>query len=177
MSTKPSAEKIVRDIKRNARKKYSAEEKIRIILEGLRGEESIAGICRREGINPNLYYHWSKDFLEAGRRRLQGDTVREANSQEVTGLRSENSQLKQFSNYPNPFNPTTTFKYKLPKESKVILSVYNIKGQFVETLLNQTQSAGSNSIHWNASEYSSGVYFYQINAGEFNKVQKGFLIK
>ncbi|MBU4443869.1 transposase [bacterium] len=95
MSTKPSAEKIVRDIKRNARKKYGAEEKIWIILEGLRGEENIAGICRREGINPNLYYRWSKDFLEAGKRRLQGDTVREANSQEVTGLRGENSQLKQ----------------------------------------------------------------------------------
>ena len=95
MSTKPSSEKIVKDIKRNTRKKYGSEEKIRIILEGLRGEESITGICRREGINPNLYYRWSKDFLEAGKRRLQGDTVREANSQEVTGLRSENSQLKQ----------------------------------------------------------------------------------
>jgi len=95
MSTKPLSEKIVKDIKRNTRKKYGAEEKIRIILDGLRGEESIAAICRREGINPNLYYRWSKDFLEAGKRRLQGDTVREANSQEVTGLRSENSQLKQ----------------------------------------------------------------------------------
>ena len=95
MSPKPSAEKIVRDIKRNTHKKYSSEEKIRIVLEGLRGEESIAAICRREGINPNLYYKWSKDFLEAGKKRLQGDTVREANSHEVNDLRNENSQLKQ----------------------------------------------------------------------------------
>lgn len=95
MSTKPSSEKIVRDIKRNTRKKYNSEEKIQIVLGGLRGEESIAAICRREGINPNLYYRWSKDFLEAGKRRLQGDTVREANSHEVTGLRDENYQLKQ----------------------------------------------------------------------------------
>lgn len=74
---------------------YSAEEKIRIVLEGVRGEESIAAICRREGINTNLYYRWSKDFLEAGKKRLAGDTVREANSEEVIDLRKENDQLKQ----------------------------------------------------------------------------------
>ena len=95
MNKRPSPEFIVKNIKRYTRKKYGAEEKIRIVLEGLSGEESIAGICRREGINPNLYYRWSKDFLEAGKKRLQGDTVREANSQEVSGLRSENDQLKQ----------------------------------------------------------------------------------
>jgi len=77
------------------RKKYSTEEKIRVVLEGLRGEDSIAAICRREGISANLYYRWSKDFLEAGKKRLQGDTIREATSSEVTGLRSENDQLKQ----------------------------------------------------------------------------------
>ncbi|OVE79431.1 hypothetical protein BVY01_02505 [bacterium I07] len=82
-------------MRRVTRKKYSAEEKIRIVLEGLRGEDSINAICRREGINPNLYYRWSKDFLEAGKKRLQGDTVREANSTEVTALRDENEQLKQ----------------------------------------------------------------------------------
>jgi transposase len=64
-------------------------------LEGLRGEDSIAAICRREGINPNLYYRWSKDFLEAGKKRLNGDTVREATSGEVSDLKSENDQLKQ----------------------------------------------------------------------------------
>ena len=96
MSSKRSSESIVREIKRKTRKRYSAEEKIRIVLEGLRGEESISTICRREGIAPNLYYKWSKDFLEAGKRRLQGDIVREATSGEVTELREENEQLKQF---------------------------------------------------------------------------------
>ena len=88
-------ESVIREIRRKTRKKYSAEEKIRIVLEGLKGEDSIAAICRREGIVPNLYYRWSKDFLEAGKKRLQGDTVREANSAEVTGIRQENEQLKQ----------------------------------------------------------------------------------
>ena len=89
-----SPESVVREIKRKTRRKFSSEEKIRIILEGLKGEESIATICRREGIAPTLYYKWSKAFLEAGKRRLQGDTVREANSNEVTELRKENEQLK-----------------------------------------------------------------------------------
>ena len=92
---KVSAEQVVRDIRRQTRKKYSAEEKIRIVLEGLRGEESIAELCRREGINPNMYYKWSKEFLEAGKARLTGDTKREATSSEVAGLRHENEQLKQ----------------------------------------------------------------------------------
>jgi len=95
MKTKTNAESIVREIRRKTRKKYSTEEKIRIVLEGIRGEESIAALCRREGINPNLYYRWSRDFLEAGKKRLQGDTMREANSSEVGDLRKENEQLKQ----------------------------------------------------------------------------------
>ena len=88
------SEAVVRDIRRRTRKKYSSEEKITIVLEGLRGEESISAICRREGIAPNLYYRWSKDFLEAGKKRLMGDTLREANSSEVSSLRGENDQLK-----------------------------------------------------------------------------------
>ena len=95
MSSKTKSEKAVQHIRRQTRKKYSTEEKIRIILEGLRGEASVAELCRREGINSNLYYRWSKDFLEAGKKRLQGDIVREANSDEVAGLREENEQLKQ----------------------------------------------------------------------------------
>jgi transposase len=75
-----SAEKVVRDIRRKTRRRFSAEEKIRIVLEGLRGEESIATLCRREGIVTNLYYRWSKEFLEAGKKQLQGDTRREASS-------------------------------------------------------------------------------------------------
>ena len=94
MSKEVSPEKIVRDIRRKTRKKYSAEEKIRIILEGLRGEESIAALCRKEGIPTNLYYRWSKEFLEAGKKRLMGDTAREASSDEVSHLRQENAQLK-----------------------------------------------------------------------------------
>jgi len=92
---KKTTESIVKDIKRKTRKQYSAEEKIRIVLEGLKGEESVAGICRREGIVPGLYYRWSKDFLEAGKKRLMGDTMREANTSEVKELRGENSQLKE----------------------------------------------------------------------------------
>src|SRR5215475_5286732 len=94
-SDKISAEETVRHIRRETRRKYNAEEKIRIVLEGLRGEESIAELCRREGINPNLYYKWSKEFLEAGKARLTGDTKRQASRNEVDALRHENEQLKQ----------------------------------------------------------------------------------
>jgi transposase len=89
-----SVEATVRDIRRQTRKKYSAEEKVRIVLEGLRGEEKISEICRREGIHQNMYYKWSKEFLEAGKQRLVGNTKREADNQEVTEMRSENEQLK-----------------------------------------------------------------------------------
>lgn len=92
---KGSAQKTVRDIRRATRKRYSAEEKIRIVLEGLRGEVSIAELCRREGITANMYYRWSKEFLEAGKKRLAGDTAREATSDEVKTLRAEASVLKE----------------------------------------------------------------------------------
>ena len=92
---KDSAEKAVRDIRRAMRRHYSAQEKIRIVLEGLRGEDSIAELCRKEGINQNLYYRWSKEFLEAGKKRLAGDTVREATSDEVRDLRQEALGLKE----------------------------------------------------------------------------------
>ena len=93
--TKEPAEQVVKDIRRATRKHYSAEEKIRIVLEGLRGEDSIAELCRREGIPPNVYYRWSKEFLEAGKKRLSGDTAREATSDEVKGLRREATALKE----------------------------------------------------------------------------------
>ena len=93
-TSKRSPEKIIKETKRKTRRKFSSEEKIRIVIEGLRGEDSIATICRREGINPNLYYRWSKDFLEAGKKRLQGDTQREANTNEVGKLKRENADLK-----------------------------------------------------------------------------------
>ncbi len=95
MSKKRSAEKTVRDIRRATRRKYSAEEKIRIVIEGLRGEDSIAELCRREGINSNIYYRWSKEFMEAGKKRLAGDVVREATSHEVQELRAEAAALKE----------------------------------------------------------------------------------
>ena len=94
-SDKPSAEKIIKDIRRATRKQYGAEEKIRIVLEGLRGEESIAALCRREGIAESLYYTWSKEFLEAGKKRLAGDAVRAATSDEVKALRKEARDLKE----------------------------------------------------------------------------------
>jgi len=95
MTKKKSSESLVRDIKRKTRRKFSSEEKIRIVIDGLRGEISIAELCRREGIAQNLYYRWSKDFMESGKRRLNGDTMREANTSEVQSLREENAQLKE----------------------------------------------------------------------------------
>jgi transposase len=92
---KDEADKLVRNVKRATRRKYSAEEKIRIVLAGMRGEDSIAELCRHEGIHQNLYYNWSKEFLEAGKKRLAGDAVREAGSGEVRELRRENAQLKE----------------------------------------------------------------------------------
>ncbi len=95
MSTRSPAEKAVRDIRRKTRKQYSAEEKIRIILDGLRGEDSVAALCRREGIAESLYYSWSKEFLEAGKKRLAGDTGRQATSGEVTDLKREMRDMKE----------------------------------------------------------------------------------
>ncbi len=89
------AETLVRDIRRATRRQFSAEEKIRIVLSGLRGEDSIAELCRREGISQNLYYRWSKEFFEAGKKRLAGDTAREATSDEVKTLRREAVALKE----------------------------------------------------------------------------------
>jgi len=94
MSKRRDPEKVVREVKRKTRRRFSAEEKIRIVLEGLKGEDTVAALCRREGISPNLYYNWSKEFLEAGQQRLMGDTKRQADSTEVTELRRENDQLK-----------------------------------------------------------------------------------
>jgi transposase len=95
MSSKGSAEKTVRDIRRKTRRHRSSEEKIRVVLSGLRGEESIAALCRREGIAESLYYSWSKEFLEAGKKRLAGDTARAATSDEVKTLRAEAHDLKE----------------------------------------------------------------------------------
>ena len=92
---KPPAEQVVRDIRRRTRKHHSAEEKIRVVLEGLRGEDSIAALCRREGIAESLYYSWSKEFLEAGKRRLAGDTARAATTDEVKALRQEARAVKE----------------------------------------------------------------------------------
>ena len=90
-----NTEKHVKDIRRKTRCKFSSEEKIRIVLDGLRGEYSIAELCRKEGINNNLYYRWSKGFLEAGKRRLAGDTVRSASTDEVVDPKKKNTDLKQ----------------------------------------------------------------------------------
>ena len=90
-----NTEKHIKDIRRKTRRKFSSEEKISIVLDGLRGEYSIAELCRREGINNNLYYRWSKDFLEAGKKRLSGDTIREVSTDEVVDLKKENANLKQ----------------------------------------------------------------------------------
>ena len=91
---KPSASSLVREIKRRTRRTFSAEQKIQIVLEGSRGEESVSAICRKYGIHENNYYNWSKDFMEAGKKRLSGDTERDANTSEVKDLKEENGDLK-----------------------------------------------------------------------------------
>lgn len=93
--TKKPVEQVVKDIRRPTRRHFSAEDKIRIVLDGLRGEDSIAELCRREGIAQSLYYTWSKEFMEAGKRRLAGDTSRTATNDEVRDLRREASALKE----------------------------------------------------------------------------------
>ena len=94
-TSKKPAEQVVKDIRRATRRHFSAEDKIRIVLEGLRGEDSIAELCRKEGIAQSLYYAWSKEFMEAGKRRLAGDTARAASTDEVKDLRREASALKE----------------------------------------------------------------------------------
>ncbi len=95
VTRRTASEKAIKDIRRATRKQYSAEEKIRIVLDGLRGEETIAELCRREGISQGLYYSWSKEFLEAGKKRLAGDTARAASTGEVKTLRREAHELKE----------------------------------------------------------------------------------
>ena len=92
---KAPAEQVVKDIRRQTRRHFSAEDKIRIVLDGLRGEDSIAKLCRKEGIAQSLYYTWSKEFMEAGKRRLAGDTTRAATTGEVQDLRREARSLKE----------------------------------------------------------------------------------
>tara|TARA_B100000519_G_C14105031_1_gene372944 strand:- start:391 stop:765 length:375 start_codon:yes stop_codon:yes gene_type:complete len=95
MNSKDNAEKAVRNIRRKTRRKHSSEEKIRIVLDGLRGEDSIAALCRREGIAESLYYSWSKEFLEAGKKRLSGDAARQATTGEVRNLKREMRDMKE----------------------------------------------------------------------------------
>ncbi len=93
--SQPTANELIKEIKRRTRRVFTSEEKIRIVLEGLRGEESIAALCRKYNIHQNLYFKWSKDFMEAGKKRLSGDTVRDASTDEVKDLKDQNSELKQ----------------------------------------------------------------------------------
>ena len=92
---KQSATQVVKEIKRRTRRKFTAEEKIKIVLEGMRGEDTIAAVCRKHGIHANNYFKWSKEFIEAGKRRLSGDTLREATRDEVSELRKMNDMLKR----------------------------------------------------------------------------------
>ena len=108
-NTKKPAEQVVKDIRRATRRHFSAEDKIRIVLDGLRGEDSIAELCRKEGIAQSLYYTWSKEFMEAGKRRLAGDTARAATTDEVKDLRREAGALKDAIAVATVFNIVTRY--------------------------------------------------------------------
>ena len=95
MPKKKNASSLISELKRKTRRNYSSEEKIRIVIDGMRGEMTIAELCRKEGLSQGLYYKWSKDFMEAGKKRLSGDTMREANTSEVKELKDENRSLKE----------------------------------------------------------------------------------
>ncbi len=95
MPKKKKASSLISELKRKTRRNYSSEEKIRIVIDGMRGEMTIAELCRKEGLSQGLYYKWSKDFMEAGKKRLSGDTMREANTSEVKELKDENRSLKE----------------------------------------------------------------------------------
>jgi len=95
MPKKKNASSLISELKRKTRRTYSSEEKIRIVIDGMRGEMTVAELCRKEGISQALYYKWSKDFMEAGKRRLSGDTMREANTSEVKELKEESRSLKE----------------------------------------------------------------------------------
>ena len=95
MPKKKNASSLISELKRKTRRNYSSEEKIRIVIDGMRGETTIAELCRKEGLSQGLYYKWSKDFMEAGKKRLSGDTMREANTSEVKELKDENRSLKE----------------------------------------------------------------------------------
>lgn len=95
MSRKKSASSLISELKRKTRRTYGSEEKIRIIIDGIRGETTVAELCRKEGISQGIFYKWSKDFMDAGKRRLTGDTMREANTSEVKELKDVNSSLKE----------------------------------------------------------------------------------
>ena len=92
---KQSTEHFIKDIRRKTRRLFSSEQKILIVMEALRGESSTSEICRKHGITQSLFYKWDKEFMEAGKKRLNGDTTREATSDEVTELRKENQRLKE----------------------------------------------------------------------------------
>ncbi len=94
-SQKEPVTKLIRKTRQSTRRRYSPDEKIRIVMEGIRGDESVSALCRREGISANIYYKWLKDFMEAGKSRLRGDTKREATAEEIRQLREENERLKQ----------------------------------------------------------------------------------
>jgi len=95
MPKKKNASSLISELRRKTRRNYSSEEKIRIVIDGMRGETTIAELCRKEGLSQGLYYKWSKDFMEAGKKRLSGDTMREANTSEVKELKDENRSLKE----------------------------------------------------------------------------------
>lgn len=95
MRREQNAKSLIKTVKRKTRKLYGTEEKIRIVIEGIRGEYTVAKLCRKEGITESTYYKWTKDFMEAGKKRLSGDTLREANTTEVNELKQENSSLKE----------------------------------------------------------------------------------
>lgn len=163
--TTSKVEPTVREIRRRTRKQYSAEEKVRIVLEGLRGEEKIAKLYRREGIHQNMYYKWSKEFLEAGKQRLVGDTRREADSQEVEAMRSENEQFKAVVAELTLNNRTQhtaeALHMRLPQSTLVISSEYYV--EIWDQILHEMEAKGDE--YCDAALAGRMIFFMNIPIG------------
>ena len=178
MKKKKSASALISDLKRKTRKAYSSEDKIRVIIEGMRGETTIAELCRKEGIHQANYYKWSKDFMEAGKHRLQGDTLREAPmALSNSSARNSNPSLLEITNssnftlYPNPTNNQVNISWNQLKEGRVKITIYDVLGK--EIYNNNTfKLERKQQINIDISDFENGIYFIKFETNQKSETQQ-----